>query len=163
MRARALVTAAAVAAFTACQGDRAEWPAPVADSAGLAVYEALAPASPAPDVGSLYFVVVNHGATPESLLTIESAAAHAMLHTVVDQGGRSLMQPVGPVAIAPGDTLRLRPGGYHVMLSNLTRPLSTGDSIGIALGFSSGVSLHIVAAVLTYTEVVERLDRLFTP
>lgn len=161
-RAPALATVAA-AVFTACQGDRAEWPAPIAENAGLAVYEALAPASPAPDVASLYFVVVNRGATAESLLTIESAAADAMLHTVVDQGARSLMRPAGPVEIAPGDTLRLGPGGYHVMLSNLTHPLSPGDSLAVTLGFSHGISLHVVATVLTYTEVVERLDRLFLP
>jgi len=153
----------ALASLTACRGDRAEWPTPVAEGAGLAVYEALAPASPAPDVASLYFVVVNRGATPESLLTIESPSAQAMLHTVVEQGGRNLMQPAAPVAIAPGDTLRLHPGGYHVMLSNLTHPLSPGDSISITLGFSGGVRLRVVAAVLTYTEVVERLDRLFAP
>ena len=159
----AVLSTLALATFTACHGDRAERPAPVAEGAGLAVYEALAPASPAPDVASLYFVVVNRGATPESLLTIKSPSAQAMLHTVVEQAGRSLMQPAGPVAIAPGDTLRLRPGGYHVMLSNLTHPLLPGDSIAVTLGFSGGINLRVVAHVLTYTEVVQRLDRLFGP
>lgn len=156
---RSFMLATAAVALVACQGDRT-WPAPAAKSEGLAVYEPLAPASPAPDVASLYFVVVNGGATAESLLTIASPAGDAMLHTVVEKGGRSLMQPAGAVAIAPGDTLWLRPGGYHVMLSHLTRPLALGDSLTVTLGFSGGVDLRVVAPVMTYTDVVERLDRL---
>lgn len=141
----------------ACSADEAADPVTV--KGDLEVYHAYAPASPAPDVGSLYFAIVNVGQTPDTLTAVRTDAGVAMLHDMVMEDGLSKMQHVPAVAIAGGDTLRLVPGSYHVMLSQLPHPLVVGDTISVTLQFARTGDVSFSAAVLTYTEVVQRLER----
>jgi copper(I)-binding protein len=131
---------------------------PVATAGQLAVYDALAPASPAPEVASLYFTVVNFGARADTLEQIGTPLGTAQLHTVVTEGGRSLMRHVEALEIPPGDTVRLAPGGYHVMLTDLATPLRVGDTLRVTITFARGGTLMLDAPVLTYTDVLERLE-----
>jgi len=39
------------------------------------------------------------------------------------------------LVIAPGKTVKLAPGGYHLMLVDLKRPLKQGDKLPITLDF----------------------------
>ncbi|MGD8726041.1 MAG: copper chaperone PCu(A)C [Gemmatimonadales bacterium] len=131
---------------------------PVAAKGGLEIYHAYAPASPAPDVASLYFTVVNTGRFPDTLTGVRSDAGRAMVHETVTEHGLSAMQHVSAIAIEPRDTLRLVPGSYHVMLSNLARPLEVGDTVTVHLQFTRTGELRVEAPVLTYTDVVELLE-----
>jgi copper(I)-binding protein len=142
----------------ACHADPVSDAPPVAVKGDLQIYHAYAPASPAPDVASLYFAVVNVGQLPDTLTAVHTNAGVAMLHDMVTEDGLSKMVHVPAIAIAPGDTLRLVPGSYHVMLSQLAQPLEVGDSIAVTLRFSQAGDLGFAAAVLTYTDVVERLE-----
>lgn len=45
------------------------------------------------------------------------------------------MRAVDSVALPAGKTVELRPGGYHVMLVDLAKPLGKGDSVPITLTF----------------------------
>jgi copper(I)-binding protein len=143
----------------ACHADAVPDAVPLAVKGDLQVYHAYAPASPAPDIASLYFTVVNVGQLPDTLTAVHTNAGMAMLHDMVMVNGLSKMEHVPAIAIAAGDTLRLVPGSYHVMLSQLQQPLEVGDTISVTLRFSHAGDLAFNAAVLTYTEVVERLER----
>jgi copper(I)-binding protein len=143
----------------ACHADAVPDASPVAVKGDLQVYHAYAPASPAPDVASLYFTVVNVGRLPDTLTAVHTNAGMAMLHAMVMEDGLSKMKHVPAIAIAAGDTLRLVPGSYHVMLSQLPQPLEVGDTISVTLRFTQAGDLDFNAAVLTYTDVVERLER----
>lgn len=143
----------------ACSADDGADAPPVAVKGGIEVYDAYAPASPAPDVASLYFAVVNAGQLPDTLTAVRTTVGMAMLHDMVMEDGLSKMQHVPAISIAPGDTLRLVPGSYHVMLSQLSQPLEVGDTISVTLRFAHAGDLSFRAEVLTYTEVVERLER----
>jgi len=134
-------------------------PAPLAANAGTAVVEAYATASPAPDVSALYFTVENRAADADTLLAVSTAAGEATLHTVETSGGLSSMRPVERLPIPAGASVRMRPGGYHVMLSALPAPLAAGDSIGVTATFARAGTLTFHAAVMTYSDLVERLDR----
>jgi copper(I)-binding protein len=131
----------------------------VAAAGDLAVYDACAPAAAAPDVGSLYFTVVNGGNEPDTLLGVASPAGTAMLHDVITEGELTSMVHVPTVEIAPHGTLALAPGSYHVMLSNLGEPLRLGDTVSVTLTFARAGQVRFVAPVLTYTGVVELLER----
>ena len=133
-------------------------PEPVATTRGFAVYDAYAPASPAPDVASLYFTLVKTGGAPDTLESISTARGQAMLHTVVTEKGATHMAPAGPIALGLGDTLKLRPGSYHVMIEHLSTPVVVGDTLVVELGFASGIRLAVPARVLTYTDVIHRLE-----
>ena len=45
------------------------------------------------------------------------------------------MGRVGAVELVPGETLELRPGGYHVMLMGLHEPLAVGREVALELLF----------------------------
>jgi periplasmic copper chaperone A len=57
------------------------------------------------------------------------------------------MRPVGPLPIAPGKRVTLAPGGYHIMLSGLKRPLKQGDSFPITLSFAKAGPVTAIATV----------------
>jgi copper(I)-binding protein len=159
MRRGTLWSAAGVGIFIGCgQANSGDVREPVATLGGLSIYDAFAPASAAPDVASVYFTVVNHGSNADSLLSVATAIGDAALHTVVTENGRSRMQPVLAAPVLPGGQLRLRPGGYHVMLTGLAKPVQVGDTVEIALTFARAGTVSVRAAALTYTEVVERLE-----
>jgi len=57
------------------------------------------------------------------------------------------MQEVEEVALPAGETVSLKPGGYHVMLMSLKSPLETGSSIEITLTLKSGATIKVQAEV----------------
>jgi copper(I)-binding protein len=131
---------------------------PVATAGDLSIYDAYAPASAAPDVASLYFTVVNGGTVDDTLLGIRLVDGTAELHDVVTDGGLTRMQHVPALPIPAGGTARLAPGGYHVMLTELRAPLEVGQTVPVALVFARGGTVRFAVPVLTYTEVVQRLE-----
>jgi copper(I)-binding protein len=51
------------------------------------------------------------------------------------EGGVMKMYPVDGVDLPAGKTVKLAPGGYHVMLMGLNAPLQAGRSIPVKLTF----------------------------
>ena len=149
----ALVAALALAACA----ERAER-TPVATAGDLSIYDAYAPASAAPDVGSLYFTVANGGEVDDTLIQIRVVDGEAELHDVVTEDGLTRMQHVPALQIPAGGTVRLEPGSYHVMLTQLSAPLELNQTVPVALVFARSGMARFAARVLTYSEVVERLE-----
>lgn len=78
----------------------------------------------------------------------DTVAARAELHEVVrDTLGRMGMQPVDGVALPAGRTVRFAPGGRHVMLVDLPRPLSPGERIAVRLRFEHATPETVIAVV----------------
>jgi copper(I)-binding protein len=62
--------------------------------------------------------------------------------------GVMTMRPVDEgLAIDPGKTVTLAPGGYHLMLLGLKKPLREGDKVAITLKFERagvvGIALNV--------------------
>jgi periplasmic copper chaperone A len=69
-----------------------------------------------------------------SLLGAESpAAGGAEIHEMRMDGNVMRMRPVARLDLPPGKTVELRPGGHHMMLVDLKRPLRKGDLVPIRL------------------------------
>jgi copper(I)-binding protein len=132
---------------------------PLAASGGIAVLEAYATASAAPDISALYFTVENRTAGADTLIAVSTSVGHATLHTVETRDGLSSMQPVERLAVPGGAAVRMRPGSFHVMLSALPSPLVAGDSIDVEATFVHAGTLRFRAPVMTYSDVVERLEQ----
>lgn len=131
---------------------------PPAREGGITIMAAFATASAVSDMSAVYFTIRNPGSHPDTLLSIHAHEGLAELHTVVTQAGRSSMRRVDQLSIAPGSEVRLEPGGYHVMLSGLPTPLEAGDTVELTAVFARADTLAFRAPVMTYTEVVERLE-----
>jgi hypothetical protein len=68
------------------------------------------------------------------------------LHEVVPQNGQAAMQPKkGGFAIPAGKTHELTPGGDHLMLMGVTKPIKPGDEIRFTLKFSDGSTATMTA------------------
>lgn len=86
-----------------------------------------------------YVELENTGPEADALIAVETGAAEvAELHemTVVDEMMR--MRQVERIELPAGETVVLEPGGLHIMLIRLTRPLEEGATIEITLRFASG-------------------------
>jgi copper(I)-binding protein len=155
---RAICATLLLAALTSTACTDGAQRTPVATAGDLSIYDAYAPASAAPDVASLYFTVVNGATADDTLLAIRIVDGKAELHDVVTEDGLTRMQHVPALPIPAGGTARLAPGGYHVMLTELSAPLEVGQTVPVALVFARGGTVRFAVPVLTYTDVVQRLE-----
>lgn len=85
-----------------------------------------------------YFRISNGTASVDTLLSFSSNAAEKTeLHqTIQNDDGTTTMRPAGLQVIPSGKKLLLEPGGMHLMLIDLKRNLSVGDSLEISLEFA---------------------------
>ncbi len=129
------VLVAAVAIF-ACGGTWAQ--AEDVTAGGLKVSAAWARATPkgAP-VGGGYLTITNNGATSDRLIGGSSdTATRFELHDMSMDNGVMKMRPVeAGIEIKPGQTVELKPGGYHVMFVGLKKPFEQGDHVKATLKF----------------------------
>jgi copper(I)-binding protein len=61
------------------------------------------------------------------------AAKTAEIHASRSDGGMMRMSHVEKLQLPAGKTVDLLPGGYHVMLIDLNRPLKEGDTVPMSL------------------------------
>ena len=70
------------------------------------------------------------------LLKVESAIAGMVeIHSMKMEGGVMEMNAVDAVDIPANQAVELKPGGFHVMLMNVKRPISDGDKVPLTLTF----------------------------
>lgn len=73
---------------------------------------------------------------PVSLVFASSPTAKIVeIHEMKMDKDMMSMKAVEKIDIAPGKSTELKPGGYHVMLINLVKPLNKGDIVPLTLGF----------------------------
>jgi periplasmic copper chaperone A len=66
------------------------------------------------------------------------AAQSVEIHTSEHRDGVMHMHAVESIALPAGKSVELRPGGYHVMLVNLTRALAAGDKVPLVFTIEDG-------------------------
>ena len=113
------------------------WLSPAAGNGALSVEGAWARASiGGSKVSAVYLVVANRGEVADRLVGAETRrAAHAMIHRSVVEDGVAKMRHVAAVEVPPGESVRLEPGGLHVMLTGVAPPLEAGERISVTLVF----------------------------
>ena len=146
---RGLLLWPATAISIGCGGDE-----PVARVGDLVITRAVAPAPVGDGPAALYFTVVNRGSAADTLVTVATpAAAEAMVHDQVRRGGSMTMEHVGALAVPAGDSVRLAPGGLHVMLSGRRTPITAGDTLQVTLTFRRAGVVALRVPVVTYSEL----------
>ena len=99
-----------------------------------------------PGVG--YLAIENTGTDDDRLLGAASpVVARVELHrTVIEDGIARMRPPPDGLALPAGAIIELAPGGYHLMLTGLTAPLTTGARVPLTLRFERAgeVAIEIV-------------------
>ncbi|PIE42124.1 MAG: hypothetical protein CSA49_00580 [Gammaproteobacteria bacterium] len=101
-----------------------------------------------------YFTLNNQSHKKDTLLHLSSdAARHVEFHTiVVEPDGAKKMQKVPHATINPGNKLVMQPGGYHVMLIGLLKPLKEGDQVAVELIFNHAGKVQVTLPVKMASE-----------
>jgi copper(I)-binding protein len=84
-----------------------------------------------------YLTIENKGSTADRLLGGSGdVAAKVEVHEMAMNNGVMTMRPLDKgLTIEPGKTVKLAPGGYHLMLMDLKSPLKQGDKVAVTLEF----------------------------
>ena len=85
-----------------------------------------------------YLTIENKGTTPDRLVSgAGDIAGKVGNHEMAMNNGVMTMRPLdkGLVIEETGKTVKLAPGGYHVMLMDLKGPLKEGDKVPMTLQF----------------------------
>ena len=103
---------------------------------------------PGAPVGVGYFTIVNHGHRMDRLIRIHTPiAGKAEMHTSVMEDGLMKMRPLNAVEVPPGGSTVFQPGGNHVMLMQVKKPLRKGESFPMTLTFEHAGDVQVRVTV----------------
>ena len=102
------------------------------------------PTPPTASVGVVYLSITNSGKQADRLLDLSSSIAGKVeIHESRNVKGAMQMRAVTYVECPPGTTVKIEPGGLHVMLIGLTRPLVAGTVFSLTLQFRDAGALTL--------------------
>jgi copper(I)-binding protein len=101
-------------------------------------------------VGSGYLKIVNSGATADRLTggSSEIAGAFQIHEMTMEKGVAKMRLLKDGLDIKPGQTVELKPGGFHIMFVDLKQPLNKGDHFKATLVFEKAGMVEVEYDVL---------------
>lgn len=129
----------AAAALLACESDH---PVTIEDAW---VKEIL----PTQAVTAGYFTMTNTGSETDRLVSVSTPAFKTVeLHEMsVNDKGVMRMRKTPPIEVAPGASVKLERGGYHLMLIEPMYAIAAGNDIPLTLTFEHAGDVTIAARV----------------
>ncbi len=96
-------------------------------------------------VGAGYMTITNSSSTPDRLVSGASdVSSRFEIHEMSMDNGVMRMRPMAQgLAIKPGDTVALEPGGNHIMFVGLKQPLMQGDHVKATLTFEKAGNVEV--------------------
>ena len=106
------------------------------------------PLPPVSKNGAAYLSVTNHAMHAERLVSASTPiAGHVEFHTHVRSGEMMMMQRLEAVEIGAHGTVNMVPGGMHVMLIGMKKPLIAGESFALTLNFENAGSTVVAVTI----------------
>jgi periplasmic copper chaperone A len=100
------------------------------------------------EVGGAYMTIQNKGAAPDRLTGGSADFATVEVHQMMSENGVSKMREVaGGLNIPAHGSVGLSPGGYHLMFTHLTHPLTKGETVKATLNFEHAGPVEVEFAV----------------
>jgi copper(I)-binding protein len=92
-----------------------------------------------------YLTIENKGSAPDRLIGGSAdVAAKVQVHEMATSNGVMTMRQLdGGLTIEPGKTVKLAPGGYHLMMLDLKSPLRQGDKLPVTLEFEKAGKVQV--------------------
>jgi len=99
---------------------------------------------PGAKVAAGYLTVRNKSASPDRLVGASSAVAGRVETHIVDKQGEVMrMREVKGYDVPAKGSFELKPGGPHLMLVDIERPLQAGERIPVVLRFQNAGEIRI--------------------
>lgn len=92
-----------------------------------------------------YLTIENKGTASDKLIAVSAEiAGKADVHEMAMDNGVMKMRPLDKgLVIEPGKTVKLAPGGYHLMLQDLKGPLKEGEKVPVTLEFEKAGKVSV--------------------
>ena len=96
-------------------------------------------------IGAGYMKITNTGTEPDRLLGgSASFAGRLEVHSMtMEQGVMKMREMKDGLEIKPGETIELKPGGYHMMFVGLKEPLKQGEDLTVTLKFAKAGTVEV--------------------
>ena len=94
-------------------------------------------------IGSGYLSFANAGPADKLVAISADVSKSVELHTMTMEGDVMRMRQVDAIELAAGQTVELKPGGYHVMFVGLKAPLKAGDKFPAKLKFEKAGEVEV--------------------
>lgn len=105
-------------------------------------------------MSAAYFTVTNPGSSDVWVAGGQSpVAGMVQVHEMATVDGKMGMREAKDgIRVPAGGHEHFAPGGPHLMLMQLTKPLNVGDEVAVTVRFSDGSTQAVVAPVKKFTE-----------
>jgi periplasmic copper chaperone A len=140
MRSKVLVLAAALALITG-PGVAQNYKV-----GSIAIEQPWARATPkGATIGAGYMKITNTGSEPDRLVggSVSFAGRFEVHSMTMEQGVMKMREVKDGLEIKPGETVELKPGGYHVMFVDLKQPLKQGEDVSVTLKFAKAGTIEV--------------------
>ena len=98
--------------------------------------------------GAVYFRIENRGPAADRLVSAHSpVAARAEIHAHEMDGGMMTMRQVHSVEVPAQGEVAFEPGGLHVMLLGLKKPLVAGERYPLVLEFEKAGTIEVAVEI----------------
>jgi len=102
---------------------------------------------PGARTAAAYLTIVSAGG--DRLVGAATPAAGAVeIHTHVAEAGLQRMVRLAELAVPAGEAVRLEPGGRHLMLVDVSKPLEAGTHVALSLRFAGGGVVEVEVPVV---------------
>ncbi|MEV0003692.1 copper chaperone PCu(A)C [Micromonospora sp. NPDC050980] len=163
LRRAALIGAALLAVTVAGCGSADDSTTPAATtsasaSAAAGVLGVVDPWVKAADKGmtAAFGTLVNDGDADVTITGAATEVSPMELHEMTMQDGKMVMQPKqGGIVVKAHSRATLEPGGDHLMLMNIARPVKAGDELSFTLTFADGRTQTFSAVAKPFTGAQE--------
>jgi hypothetical protein len=100
-------------------------------------------------VAAGYMKIKNTGTEPDRLVSGSTPAAGGfMIHEMSMDNGVAKMRPLpSGLEIKPGETVELKPGSFHIMMTDLKQPIQRGKPFKASLMFEKAGAVDVDFAV----------------
>lgn len=110
-------------------------------------------------VAAAYMTIHNPGSV-DSLVAASSPDARTVtMHVSEDLGGATIMRSADSMEVPAGGSLRLDPGGSHLMVEGTASPVHVGSTVRLHLRFEHSKALDVDAVAVALADLPERIGR----
>jgi copper(I)-binding protein len=96
-------------------------------------------------IGAGYMKITNTGTEPDRLVggSVPFAQRVEVHSMTMEQGVMKMRELKDGLELKPGETVELKPGGYHVMFVDLKEPLTQGEDVTVTLKFAKAGTVEV--------------------
>ncbi|WP_422769824.1 copper chaperone PCu(A)C [Plantactinospora sp. WMMC1484] len=103
--------------------------------------------------------LVNNTAADVTITGVSTSVSPMEIHEMAMKDGKMVMQPkTGGLTVKAGGSHVLEPGGDHLMLMELSKPVRAGDELAFTLTFADGKTAEFTAVAKPFTGAEESYD-----